>query len=287
MKPIVLYTNIFTLTNTDISQNRYIDMYYFWLHNIIQYAKLQPTDICITMIDNVTFEYMKKQNQLNILLPKINMHFCIYPQPTTIKEGMLQRYLIQNIINISKPIQNDNPYYIYLDVDVFIIKNIRNLFKQYHENIQSAFFIKAEAHILGPDYLGDIMSDSNDELERLKSNNIDKLAGFSSGIFAWTNCPYIHDFFNRLIQKSIHDNKKYYTVDQPFFNYTIVKHLLDYPHMFTFINFDNNLISHNHCGLHSNRDFVLVNLCGEPGQHEIHWNKIISQILLQNIYSEM
>jgi hypothetical protein len=286
MKPIVLYTNLFTLADTDIRQNKYIDMYYFWVHNIIQYAKLKPTDICITMIDNVSFEYIKKQNQLDILLPKINMYFVIYPQPTTIKDGMMNRYQIQNIINISQPIQNNNPYYIYLDVDVFIIKDIRKLFINSPETTQSAFFIKAEGLIMDGNYLGDIITEP-DEIEKIKSMNIDKLPGFSSGIFAWTNCPHINDFFIILIQKAMHDNKKYYTVDQPFFNYTIVKYLMDIPNRFTFVNFDNNLISHNEGGLHASRDYVLVNLCGEPGQYEIHWNKIISQVLLQNIHPEI
>ncbi len=285
MKPIVLYTNIFTLENTKFSDNKYIDMFYFWLHNVVYYAELQPSDIVIVMIDNATFDYMKTNHTLSLFISKLNINFCIYPQPKTLKEGMLNRYHIQHILNISKSIENDNPYYLYLDVDVLVIKNIRKIFSGIPENIPSSIFIKEESNIMDNNYLGEIISES-DELIQLHKDHISKLQGVSSGIFAWTNSPNILNFFQQLLHKTENDHKQYYTIDQPFFNYTIINNLFKTNKEFNFLRFNNTYIAHNILGLHKDKNFVLVNLCGEPGRHDVHWNKIISQIIIQNIHPD-
>jgi len=60
ISPIILYTNLFTLYGCNEKTNKYIDMYYVWLLYIIKYAKLNDSDYCITLIDNVTFSYIKR-----------------------------------------------------------------------------------------------------------------------------------------------------------------------------------------------------------------------------------
>ena len=69
--PIVIYTNLFTIKGRDIKINKYIDMYYIWLFNIIKYANLKSNDCCITFVDNDTFEHIKNSSILEFLRSKI------------------------------------------------------------------------------------------------------------------------------------------------------------------------------------------------------------------------
>ncbi len=280
MKPIILYTNIFTIKDIDVKNNKYIDMYILWLHNIIKYAQLQHNDTVVTYIDQITFDFIKTYQSFNMLPNLINnFKIYVYPQPNNIKEGMLHRYNVQPILDSTMNLSDQNPYYMYLDVDVFIIKNLRNILEKLPDVPQS-IFVRPEGPLLNTNYLGHILTD--EQKEQLKIQNMEQFPGFSSGIFAWTNCKNINEFLFTIIQKAMIDNNTYYTIDQPFFNSAIIDNILN-TRSFRFCQFDNKYIAHNVIGLHKNTDIVLINLCGEPGDNKLHWDKIMMQTIKQSL----
>ena len=129
-RPIVLFTNLFTVENKQVNQNKYIDILYIWLNNIINYGKLKDTDYCVLFIDEITSKYISQKVLFNTLMSKIkNSYLIIYKQPKTIKEGIMKRYNIDELLDVTKEIEHLNPQYIHLDVDVLVVNDIRKLFK--------------------------------------------------------------------------------------------------------------------------------------------------------------
>ncbi len=210
--PVIIYTNLFTIEGRNEKKNKYIDMYYVWLLYIVKYAQLTSSDYCITLVDNITLAYMQTNPLFNILLNRIpNFKIIPYNQPKSIKEGMLQRFCVNNIIDSS----NSLSHYLYLDIDVLVINNIRNMFKDGLDDNVTTIYLKPEEHILGSNYYGEL---ATDEDEALIMNKCPNIPGFTSGIYAWKNSKDIRDFFELILEKSKETDKGLYTSDQPFFN---------------------------------------------------------------------
>jgi hypothetical protein len=275
MDNIIIYTNLFTLKGKECSKNKYIDMYYIWLLYIIKYANLQENDICVTLVDNITYNYIKSNNLFLLLIGKIkNFNIIEYEQPDNIKQGMLERFKIYNILNIH------SKYYIYLDIDVIIIQNIRNIFSKSDINSNDkipTLFIKPEEHILGGNYYGELASeDDKNQIINMCPN----MPGFTSGIFIWTSdSTNITDFFNFIIKTANESNKELYTIDQPFFNAAIFNYLFKKVGLIRF-NILNNVVGHNIFTIQANSDTILLNFCGIPGDDKFHWDKILTQLCI-------
>lgn len=277
MSSIVLYTNLFTIDGRDEKKNKYIDMYYIWLLYIIKYGQLTESDYCITLIDNITLAYIKTSPLFNMLSRKIpNFKVIEYNQPKNIKDGMLQRYNINNIIDYNNS-SDISSYFIYLDIDVLVISNIRNMFKnELNDNI-TTIYLKPEEHILGSNYYGELASEEDKQLIKNKCSN---LCGFTSGIFAWKNTKNIRDFFELIIRNANECDKELYTVDQPFFNGVVFNYFFKKIGVFRFNILSKDIVGHNIFSTQTNSETVLLNFCGIPGDDGFHWDKILTQLIL-------
>lgn len=275
ISPLVLYTNLFTLKDKLISQNKYVDMYYIWLFYIIKYANLTNHDTLITLIDTETYKYIRDKNIFSILQSKIkNFKVIEYEQPTTIKDGIMQRYYIEQILT---NVIND-PYYMYLDIDVIIINDIHKLFNKYNTtDTTTTLFLQPEDHILGLNYYGELAS-KEDKTTIMKI--CPNLPGFSAGIYAWKNNTCIHNFFNLIIKKANECTKELYTVEQPFFNAAVFNYMFKDQGRVRFNIFDKSSIAINILSNNLHTDTVLVNFYGIPGDDGFHWDKILIQLLI-------
>jgi hypothetical protein len=287
-KPVVIFTNLFTLENKNVKDNKYIDMYYIWLNNIIKYGKLQDTDYCITLVDNVTFKAISENKLLQLILSEFkNNYIIVYDQPKTIKEGIMKRYDIDELLKITKNIEELNPQYIHLDIDVLVVNNIRKLFINNNNLNKTTINLTADNRweFLNGMFYGELAS--KEDIEIIKSINI-KIPGFSAGIFGWSNSIGIKEYFNFIKNKAINTNKEFYTVEQPFFNAAIFNYFFKEPGMFYFNILDKNKIKMNifpdkNIILDESNEIVLIDFCGEPGDDTFHWNKMFTQLILQNL----
>jgi len=274
--PVVLYTNLFTIEGNNEKKNKYIDMYYVWLLYIIKYAHLKDSDYCVTLIDCVTFGHIKTNPLFNILSQRFpNFKIVEYKQPKNIKDGILQRYYIDDIINCTNT--DISSYFIHLDIDVLVINNIRNMFKDDINDNVSTIYLKQEEHILGGNYYGEL---ATEEDKALIMNKCPKMPGFSAGIFAWKNSKDIREFFNLVLEKAKETDKILYTVEQPFFNAALFNYFFKKIGIFRFNILSSNIVGHNIFSMQANYKTVLLNFCGIPGDEEYHWNKILTQLIL-------
>jgi len=272
--PVVIYTNLFTLEGRDEKKNKYIVMYYVWLLYIIKYAHLTESDQCITQIDSVTFAHIKTSLLFNMLSKRIpNFKVVEYNQPRNIKDGILQRYYMNGIVDSS----NTLSYFIHLDIDVLVINNIRNMFKNDLDNNGTTIYLRPEEHILGSNYYGELASDEDKALIMSKCPN---LPGFSAGIFGWKNSKDIDDFFKFILAKAKETDKELYTVEQPFFNAAVFNYFFKKIGIFRFNILSPNIVGHNIFSIQANSETILLNFCGIPGDEEFHLNKILTQLIL-------
>lgn len=284
--PIVLYTNLFTLKDKDVKLNRYIDMYYVWLFNIIKYAQLQQNDYCITFIDNITFNHIKNSYIFEWLTSNIyNFRVIIYDTPVNIKEGMLKKYEVDSIINTTDNITIYSPYYMYLDIDVLIIQDIRNIFIDNTDTTnntnKTTIYIQKEENMIGSDYYGELIKD--DELELLNTNNLLHIPGFSAGLYAWKNSKDIRTYFNLILNMANSTTKELYTVEQPFFNAAIFNYLFKEIGIFNFIILKDTTVGLNKLSTQVSKNTTLLNFCGIPGDDSFHWDKILLELFMSSM----
>lgn len=288
--PYILYTNIYTLEGSEPKTNKYVDMYLLWLTNIIKYANLQKTDSCMTFMDEQTYTYLNMDNTdkntlFQLLKKQINNFIIIkYPVPKTHKEGMLRKYGVDMILEHTKPIESQHPIYMYLDIDVLIVRDIRTLILQ-NDNISNPntkLFLRDEQQSIDhPNYYGNLITEADKQL--IKDHNI-KLPGFSAGIFGWQNNSSIKQFFNHLLHLALESDKEFYTIEQPFFNAALFHSMFYSSIKFTFVVMSQSQIAQNVIGAHVYPSCVLVNYCGEPGDQVLHWNKMYHQLLVQFLF---
>jgi hypothetical protein len=282
-RPVVLFANLFTLEGRDVSKNKYIDMYYIWLNNVIKYGKLKEDDYCITFVDEVTLKTMTTSIVFNFLVNRIpNCYFISYKQPKNIKEGIMKRYEIEMIQEITKPIEHKNPFYLHLDIDVLIMKDIHTLFKE-ESYSETTIFLKPEMYwdFFNGMHYGELASEEDKEL--IKSKNV-KMPGFSAGIFGWCNSKDIKKYFDYIknIAKTV--DRELYTVEQPFFCAAIFNYFFREPGVFKFVIIDNEKAVDNPNVFNGlSEKIVLINYCGNPGDESLHWDKMLLQLVYQNL----
>jgi hypothetical protein len=287
--PYVLYTNIYTLEGKDPKTNKYVDMYLLWLTNLIKYATFQKTDVCVTFMDEETHKYLNvdKSEKFNIyqtLKRKIEKFVIIkYPPPKTHKEGMLRKYSVDVMLEYTKPMNALKPIYMYLDIDVLIVKDIRKLDVTHElKDDRTSLFLRTESNAFEhSDYFGELMTDEDKGFLTEKKL---KLPGFSAGIFGWQNNIHIREFLNCILRQAIESTKEFYTIEQPFFNAALFKYMFKENSKFSFVIMSRASIGHNVIGAHLSPTNVLVNYCGEPADESLHWSKMYHQLIMQLLY---
>lgn len=276
---VIIFTNLFTLKNKDVKENKYIDMYYIWLHNIIKYGKLKDNDTVLTFIDSVTFEYLKQSISFNTLSSIIkNFKVILYEQPENIKEGILQRYYVDKIFEVVKV---NDAFYIHLDIDVLVIQDIRSLFKDEIQNNKTTLYLKTEEKLLGSNYYGELITE--DEKEMLFNRGMLDMPGFSAGIYGWKGSSRIKEYFDFILDAANKNTKDLYTVEQPFFNAAIFQYFFKKLGVFNFVIWDDSNVGHNRFSNQVASTVTLLNFCGIPGDDSFHWHKIFIELLMSSI----
>lgn len=171
-----------------------------------------------------------------------DVKLVIVPQPKTVFEGAFLRYRLPEFY----PLENGQEC-CYLDCDMVCVKGFR---------------VKVPPSILLA-YPEGAPTDSNYCGDR----PLPLPYGCSSTFFAFSYSPLIKSILYSVTQNV---SKQYYTLDQPYYNRTlnIFQHNVRY--------FPNNLISFN--GHNTTPSTIFVNLCGEPGNADFHWTKMVRMI---------
>ncbi len=242
-------------------------------------------------MDEETHNYLNvdKSETFNIfqsLKRKIEKFVIIkYPPPKTHKEGMLRKYSVDIMLEYTKPMNALNPIYMYLDIDVLIVKDIRklNLTHELKPN-RTSIFLRSESNTFEhSDYFGELMTEEHKTF--LLENKL-KLPGFSAGIFGWQNNIHISEFLNFILRQAIESAKEFYTVEQPFFNAALFNYMFKDNSKFSFVIMSRTSIGHNVIGVHLSPNVVLANYCGEPADESLHWSKMYHQLLTQLLYGQ-
>lgn len=277
---VVVYTNLFTLTDRDVKVNKYIDMYYIWLFNIFRYGRLSKDDYCITFIDETTLQHIKN-NQILQWLSRHLSNFILLPyrQPVTIKEGILKRYDIDPILELTK--HADNPTYLYLDIDVLAMNDLHPLLTQnVPEKVnKTTLYLRTEGVITSGLYYGELITP--EEVQFLETKNMQQMPGFSAGIYGWNNNTSAKRFFKYITELAAKTDKELYTVEQPFFNAAVFNYFFKEPGVFNIALFDKTRVVDNQMIQPNTSEIILVNFCGIPGDDQFHWDKLLHQLFIQ------
>ena len=273
--PIVLYTNLFTLEHHNKTKNKYIDMFFIWLMYVVKFAALKEGDLCVMLIDEVTFTHLSTNPILHFLCQRIPQCKIIhYPQPKHIKDGMLERFNLHHYMDLSRSLN------IYLDIDVLVIHNIRHMITEHVTDQITTFYLKPEGELLHTNYYGELASEED---KTLILSSCPSMTGFTSGIFAWKNAKDVNEFFSMIVDRAKADTKEYYTVDQPYFNAAVFQYVFKKTDICRFHVLSPNRVGHNLFSSQVQPHTVLLNFCGIPGDDDFHWNKILNQLIITSL----
>ena len=256
---MLVYTNLFTISEKIPSKNKYVDMFYIWFSYIKRYAGLGPEDTLGVIIDTDTFEYLNDIHYFPHLMIdcKFKIEFSGYKRPSSLTEGCSERF---NYSHFKKHAVN-----LYLDIDCLIIRKITVPYDG------ECLFVAPEGDMPHLMYGGYLLADNPIAA---------KMPGFSSGWFAYTDGDEAKNFCDDVLKRIVeYTEAPLYSLDQPFYNYEIFLRLTKPDNKLKICIIDSKIISTNP----SFYDYDLanacfVNFCGEPGVEECHFNKMLTFI---------
>jgi hypothetical protein len=250
MHSLCLSCIIYTIHDKSVEENKYVQIFLIWLSQLIKAGGLDKDDILHMYIDKITLTYLFNNSIFGSLLKKApfaTMILGIEP-PKTHLEGMMWKY---NISDYTQTI------YMYLDIDILVIKPLKGLIDL---AVCDSICVCIEGYMTNPDYGADISSEISEGMN-----------GFSAGKFIVYGKD-LRDCFFKKIQNFCNYDKLYYTVEQPFFNRAV----LDME------NIDVDLLVDPYVSFDYNKDTVLLDCAGEPGNGNVHYKKIFDVFCLLN-----
>jgi hypothetical protein len=276
--PITVFTNVFTLKGKRPEENEYIKIFIVWIVLLKKLGALGPDDTIFVAFDSATLEYIKEHPKFGpILFTHANV-ITQYPTPATIIDGMKMRYKVAHHLQQERP----GNIYMYLDVDVLVVRPIRDAFPCEEDN---KLFITTEEFL--KNLVGDIFHtfylDNRLELTEEERTRVSQFGGISSGIFAWRFSSMMGEMvFKRIcaeIEKDIESGKEFqHTIDQPYFNEQAIRLFLLNSHFVT--RFRQDSVGFN-CPVGYNPNNVFINYAGHVGDGKFHFEKI------QDIYEQL
>ena len=168
----------------------------------------------------------------------------VAPKPRSLLEGMAIKYILPGLIDIK------GQTVVYLDLDILPLGPI-----DFHVP-EDSLLVYPEGAATDSNYCG--------------NKRLPLAAGCSAGFFAYRDGPRVKAFFTSILQAMSNSQEKFYTLDQPHFNHALVGRdfAVAMPH---------SVVSFNG---HTNRDTArLVNLCGDPGDGPLHFQKVVEFFL--------
>jgi len=265
--PLTVFTNLFTVSGKDVSANEYIEMLGIWYMFLTSFGKLTPEDSVVVQMDNVTFDFIKNTGEVNDFLKEVTV--VVYKQPQTVLEGMTAKY------SLAAKLQEEEPsrMYLYLDLDVLICRELRNLYDDVM--IQNRVLYTTEEKVIS--YAGDIFSEnylgSRVTMDENVRNDLSGTGGIGAGIFGWHHLDTeFSSFFTGIVNKVRQSTESYYTLEQPFFNEAVIRKKIE--NEWSVYHVDSGMIGINDI-IDPNMPYILMNLSGEPGNGQLHRDKMI------------
>jgi hypothetical protein len=268
--PLTVFTNLFTVAGKDPSANEYIEMLGIWYMFLTSFGKLTPEDSVVVQMDEVTFNFIKNTGEVDDFLKEVTV--AIYKQPQTVLEGMTAKY------SLAAKLQEQEPgrMYLYLDLDILICRELRNLYDDVM--IQNRVLYTTEEKVIS--YAGDIFSEnylgSRVTMDENVRNDLSGTGGIGAGIFGWHhNDSEFSSFFTDIVDKIRQSTESYYTLDQPFFNEAVIRKKIE--NEWSVYHVDSGMIGINE-EIKPDMSYVLMNLSGEPGNGQLHRDKMIEAV---------
>ena len=198
METICLSCILYTCENVPVKENQYIQIFVIWLTQIVKINALKSKDILHITIDQSTYDYMHSHyTSFKSLLKKINYIIFIESSPKTNLEGWMWKFIKISV-------------YLYLDIDIFILKPLIQLV-QYMKTNQ--IYACREGSMTNSNYNAAFP-------ESVREQFTMKDPGYSVGKFAITSRKMRDLFFKEI--NSICDNTvNYYCPEQAFYNVVI------------------------------------------------------------------
>ena len=256
---MIVYTLLFTLQSKNPTENKYIQMFYIWLTYLLKYGGLTKDDTICVLCDEKTLEQLNSNEILSTLMELCQSQFTIQSiqQLENISQGMIARYTFQK----------ENEFVLYLDLDVLVKRNI----KEYFSNIsilKNCLFALPEGKLWNVDYGGHFL-----EKNELTENH----PGFTSGLFGYIWGDDVKQFMNAICVQCLQNQQSpFYTIDQPFYNkevYLRISKQIESKLKIYLI--DENCVENNPDMLEGEKGGVFVNMCGEPGNDTLHFQKML------------
>jgi acetyltransferase-like isoleucine patch superfamily enzyme len=265
---MLVYTTLFTLSEKEPANNKYIDMFYIWFTYLKRYGGLTSDDCVGLLVDEDTFNYMNFDNYTTFgyLSQGVPFHIeiSIMKRPSNLSEGFAERYRIENFESITKHELN-----LHLDIDCLCIRNIHALFNQV-KTTENTFYIMTED--------GNLFDDNHGGLLLEKGILYEGFPGISAGWYAWKHSEGQREFFKSVLNGCLENmNTPYYTVDQPFYNYEIVMRIVSKKEAdFSICILSNEIVAFNpYIEDESLKNAYFVNFAGQPGVQDCHYKKIL------------
>lgn len=234
---MILNSILFSLG--DPKDNLYIQMFVLLYFSFIKTRCFGPvTDIYYLTCDKETADYIKET------FPLVQyVRYVIVPKPASVYEGMMMKYKLPFLVDVK------DETVMYIDTDMFFVKKFKV------DCPLDTLLVYPEGPGSNESYCGDMI---------LKSS-----VGFTAGFFIYRWGDKVKEVFTKILDDIGFIPKKYYTLDQPYFN----KHLESAQYCVL----DERLISFNG---NNNKDCAaLINCAGIPGNGLFHWNKMLQLFL--------
>ena len=202
MNSICLSCILYTCDNVPVKENQYIQVFIIWLTQIVKINALQATDILHITVDQPTYDYMQSHyTSFKSLLKNINHALFIEPSPKTNLEGWMWKFI---------PRDYSQDVYLYLDIDIFILKPLIHLVQHMKAN---QIYACCEGNMTHSNY-----NAAFPESVRTQFTMDD--SGYSVGKFAITSIK-MRDILFKEINKICDNTVTYYCPEQAFYNIII------------------------------------------------------------------
>ena len=263
---MIVYTNLFTLSNKEPSENRYIDMFWIWCHFLEKYGGLTTADKVYVLVDSRTCDYMEKI--IKFLPTKLNYCMIEYAPPRTVLEGILRRYTF-----LSFPFLDTSQAIMYLDLDILCVNSIQPL-STIEEN---SFYVSKEDKLLDLYHLGEVIS--AETYEFIKEKNLTDLEGYTAGWFLFKG-EKINDLFTEIVMRCKNGKKNCITCEQPYFCYVVfdIQFRNTIPGIKIHIA-DSEFFENNISFQTKKKETIFLNYCGNVGDYNNHWLKLFGVLL--------
>ena len=261
MEHVTVYTNLFTIQGRDPKENKYISMFLIWFKMLIKNGGLTASDSLVVLIDQPTAEALQEYDILAHLIDTAGFQFkaIIIEQPVSLTAGIAKRYTVYDFLPL-------NELVCHLDVDVLCVRPIRQIIQGSLVNADIAIFL--EGNSMGSYYLYELKDELGISEEEMKQT-----AGITGAIYFFRMSPSLMAHFKQLYLR-IMSAKKQNITDQPYWNelfWNLRKS--QYP----ISEIPDSVVETSLSNLQDSTH--LLNLCGEPGDGNFHWQKVLTALL--------